>query len=510
MKKLLAIITLVAMLFTLAPTAFAQDAHYKFDIQAEFKMEMVQGLDYLSEMAKETGIDVNRIVNELLKAKYTMAVKGDVSDDFLTGCIYAESYANTPITFSEDLKISIDSKFRVWADYDFSSVEAFKCKIVVVNPLNGKYTYVDLNSEELNANEEFVIYRDEFVNTLQKLEIRKGTSEISSIVKSVCEGKAKIEKAQDGYTMSFNNNSLVEAGFELFEKIMATDYVKGLFELAEEEMPQLNSEELDEIESLVKSLNIFAEDAYTLKVKCDAFGKVSEIEESSHIQCNLYSVAEAMGADMELEPEYITKENTNLDIKLISTTKFNNTPGLVEMPVLNEENSIDYIDEFFEAYVLPDETYTYSPQRFSNSIVGANVDSEIYVGAEFFIDDSRYDSDNLTGSVEIDENKNVTMIISNDYMAPVKIEGVIGKDTYKINGVEEKGVAFVMQNLQRLYETEAREMVCVNVTVLNKVLECALRSTTTTYADYSGVNYEKPVISVALTRPNKGYVAALD
>ncbi len=174
MKRLIALICALAMVFSFALGAEASeldflDKEYKsYEASMELSFKLNKPLSFIGDIAKqeEMPYDLQRLVESLLNAKYTVNMTGEMLDDSLKGRVYMEIAADQPIEFSDDLKIGVGVKTRMWMDYDFSSAENMVYKTIITNPLDGKYYVFDLMTAEDIAEQ-----KQAFADTVKALDM---------------------------------------------------------------------------------------------------------------------------------------------------------------------------------------------------------------------------------------------------------------------------------------------------------------------------------------------------
>lgn len=526
MKKLVAIICVVTMIFSLSVTAFASDwdvllqqRYTSYDATTTFSFELNKPLEFLSCLNEEAGFDVKYMIEELFKAKYTAKVQAEMREDALAAKIAMAINADVPIKLSEDLKFGADVTFYVWMEYDFTNAEDAKYSIIVKNPLNGEYLVMDyfkLMGQIGNAD-----IKSELTEALNKINLEEGIKEIAGISQAAYKKNAALKKVGRNYTVTFTNDGLVDMIFDIVNGYLKSDYVKS----AGVDYSSIGMGDIDmaTVQALVKGLGIFGEnDAYVMKFETNYSGKITQIEDAMHIDFNVCELAAALGAS-EYDVYPLTKENSDVDITIKSKTVYEkiNAKNVVDMPVITDENSIDLYEMLYETYIFAEPEYDYEfdgeyeqyqPEEFYNYAYGV-FERGMYVSVEDFLESAGYDGDNIKieqSTVIKGDRELIRLVISSDYMEPVVVEGSAEGFSYFYNGEEVRGGAAFAYIQEYDWETyESTPILCVNVNVLQEALDCRVESVTIYYIDYfTGNTLTTPECQFWFYRKNPMYVPA--
>lgn len=522
MKRIIAVICAMAMLFSFACTAqadewgFLNQQYISYDATVEFYAELNKPLECLAALNEDAGMDVQYMVEELCNAKFTAHVQAEIAQNAQAAKLYMGINSNVPVNISEDLKFGTDVTLHVWMEYNFTDAENAKYIIIIKNPLNGEYMYLDLLDEAVVGSDAEEI-KNMMISTYDALNVEASVAEITELVKNLYTGNATIGKTDDGYAqISFTNDALVDFGFELVLGMLDTDYMKNAMELSGMDMSdfEVDPAECEQAKAFVKGLGLFADnDAYTMKFKTNDKGQMTEAEERVHIQFNMYELALAMGEDAEyLYP--LTKENSDLDVTLVSKAVYSkiNEENVVAMPSLTDENSVSLMDALgynepeFD-YVVP-EYEIYQSEYFWDDAKGMMDRGGMYANAEDFIENCYWDEDNLTGEVALGENGDVTMILTSDNFGTVTVKGNLDADEYMLNDI--KLWARKPFKVQTEYDWEGYEgveTVYVNMDVLHYILGAKVQSIQTYILDEDMKELTSPEYYFEIVRPNPAYVA---
>ncbi len=517
MKKILAIICTVAMLLSLATTAFASDwdvvlsqEYTSYDATVEFSVALNKPLEFLAYVNEDAGFDVKYLVEELTKAKYNARVQAEVNQEAPSARMAMAINANVPVNISEDLKFGADMTLYMWIEYDFSSIENAKYNIIVKNPVNGQLLTMDYFAMMEMSGEDT---KSRIVEMVKSLDMKEGVEEITALLKSVYEKNAKLEIGEDGYTMTFTNNGLIDTAFDLITGYMNTDYLKSTG--VDMSVPDMGGVDMATIQAMVRGLGIFGEnDAMVIKAKTDAKGILKETEESVHIDFNIVELVEALGADSSMMFP-LTKENSDIDVTMNAKVVYEkvNEKNIVEMPVLTEENSMSLMEalgysDYEEDYIVP-EYEVYQSEYFWDYTQGLMDRGGMYAEMNGFLGSCIWDSDNLTGEVLLGENGDVTMTLTSDNFGTVTVKGNVNSDEYMLNSTKLWArKPFKVVTVYDWDEYEGMEVVYVNMDVLHYILGAKVQSMQTYLLDEDMNALTSPEYYFDIVRPNPAYVPA--
>ncbi|MGM9551141.1 MAG: hypothetical protein ACI3XA_02685 [Clostridia bacterium] len=534
MKKLTAIICTIAMLLSVATTAYGAGADIffqvanEYDATVEYRMELNKPLDILNYITEElfsdddlNKIDVKYLIESILKGKVTVDIKAKTNpENYKKASCEMKINFNVPVNVSEDIKTATDLTAYLWMDLDLTSEENAKYLIVFKNPLNGKYLYLDMFEEAVFGEETVKELKKSMIDASNQVDANKSVTDMTNLVKSAYTENATIIEKDRTITMSFTNDGFVEFIFDFIEGMINLDELKQAFETSG---IAIDNSQFAMLKPMIKGLGIFADkDAVVVAYTTDVLGKPKEIEEKIHLDFNIVELCETLGlTEADLYP--ITKDKANVDVTFCAKSIYNkfNENVTVTMPVLTEENSVSLAEVIYN-YFNDDYDYDYEDYQWEEfyNYAGGVVKGDMYVSVEDFLESAEYDSDNLKiqyNTVTKEDGKEVIqMIISNDYMEPVTVEGTTNDNSYTIDGVTfNDGVAFIYnkdnketETYEGIYATEEVDVLCVNVNILKNVLKCELESMTVYFIDYeTGETMEVPGYEFWFNRPNMGYTA---
>lgn len=529
MKKIIATICAFVMLLSFATTAFASDwdvldnRYTSYDATVEFSLALNKPLEFLSVLNETAGLDVKYLVEELTKAKFTAKIQAEVSEDARKAKMAMAINSNVPLNLSEDLKFGADVTLHVWVDFDFTNFEEtgrFKYDIIIKNPLDGSYIYIDYfklfdDSIESVTDPESL---EAMAELFSKIEFEAGVQELVALTKAVYEKNATLTKVGNEYTITFTNNGLVDMGFELMAGYFDTEYAKSLG--VDASMLELEEADINAAQDMVKGLGIFGEnDAFVMKIKTNAAGQMIEAEESVHFDFNICEVAAALEVN-EADMYPLTKENSDIDITLKTKTVYEkiNEKNVVQMPALTAENSINLMDMLTlsiapepglgnDYYYDEDFYFEYQSEAFWDYARGAMDRGGMYVDIEQFLDSAQWDDDNLTGMAMLGEDGTVAMTLTSDNFGTVTVTGNINSDEYMLNSTKlwaRKPFKIVDEYDWDTYT--GNKKLYVNMDVLNYILAAKVQSITTYITDDYGVELTNPEYYFDIVRPNPAYV----
>ncbi len=506
MKRLIAIVCALAMVFSFALGAEASeldflDKEYKsYEATMEMSFKLNKPLTFIGDAVKqeEIPVDLQRLVESMLNAKYTVNMAGEISDDYLKGKVYMEIAADQPIEFSDDLKIGVGVKTRMWIDYDFSSVDNMVYKMIITNPLDGKYYVIDfMTAEDIEE------VKQEIVDTLKALDMKAGVKEMAALGKSVLEGNAKITKTGNTVTVTVAGDAVGEYICDMITGLMNSEY----FKKASGDTAEIGALDMAVMRETINAIDIFGDEAIVCTYTLDNNGFISATTENVHFDFNIYDLVKKF-ADPDEDISPITKENSDVDL-MVSTkctySKINSAK--VEMPVLTEENSVvvdltqdDYYDDTYENidWDKLDEAYT-------TSVYGAemkdesNPDAGMYIPLEGFFATSMWEGDKLTGDIAIDETSGAVTVncTGRDFESKV-IKAQVGSCDYTIDGVAYKSVL-------PLKVDEETETIWFDAQILYEAFGAEVHTVELSYTKDENGQWQRKVYRIGTKRPNPKY-----
>ena len=533
MKKLLAIVCAVMMLFSFAQPAFAATKetetsldfmkmdYTSYEGTSEFYVELNKPLDFLSVLNADAGFDVQYLVESLLKTKINAKVQAETSSNNKAAKVYMALNPVIPVEFSEDLKFLADLTGKMWIEIDGTSVENAACKIVVQNPLNGEYIYVDAFDAVLTGVEDNTEMKQQIVDAMSTVDMTSYDDATADLIK-VYEKYATVEKNGEYVVLKFTNDAFVDTIFEVFEIIFSLEEMQASLEesgLSLETMG-ITKENIPAIKTMIKGMGIFSDnDAVVLKYKLDKNNYLVESEERIRVDFNIFDVAEALGAaEEDLYP--LTRDVADIDMTFITKNTFDkvNEANVVQMPNLTEENSTSLAELIYDEYELNDDYYyeddywaDYQPEKFWNFTSGKMERGGMYVDIEEFFDSAYYDEDSLTGTAVLGENGDVKIDFTSDNFGTVTVNGNIREDAYKLNDIDLWGrKPFITVSEYNWSTYAADEKIYVHIDVLNYILGAQVESMEIYLLDDIGMSLTEPEYYFDIVRPNPAYVAPTD
>lgn len=528
MKKLTAIICALAMFFTFACGAgaaeldFLDKEYQSYDATVEFSMGLNKPLDFISALAREEEIpfDLQYLTESLLKAKFTADIQAETGKDYMSARVAMAVSANVPIEFSEDFSIAVGTKLRLWMDYDFSDKDSLTCSVIFTNPIDGKYCYMDVGDILEENGEEAAEEAAAIVDMMKSLDVKSGVSEITSVVKDVIKGNAKVTAVGNERTIAFSAEAAKKYIAGVLEGVLNSEYMKRAAQAAGGDQ-LIDEEDLRELKASLDKIKIFADDAIEFKYTLDGKDFAKEAETKLHFAFNIAEICEAFEADEEdIYP--LTKENSDVDFTAAAKTVYRSVNNVkVQLPELTEENSVDLSEKF---NVRPDEEYDYHTDDYWEEYNYKTTDSffdyasdakaidvsktEFYIEVEDFFENMSCDADMLDVTVKTDD-EGVTVEYSGKDIESAVLKAKIGERTYSVNGASyEAKYPFVLlpgeyacydeDNLE--WKTESKNFVYMSLDVPEKLFGSKVRSYWADIADNGEISY-----TVTLERPNPGY-----
>ncbi len=533
MKKMLAIVCAVMMLFSFAQPAFAADEkaevsldfmkmeYTSYEGTGEFYVELNKPLEFVNILNEDAGFDVQYLIESLLKTKINAKVQAETSADNKAAKVYMSLNPVIPVELSEDLKFLADLTGKMWIEVDATSVENAACKIVVQNPLNGEYIYVDAFDALLTGNEDNTEMKQQMVDAVNTIDTANYDAASLDLIK-VYEKYATVEKNGEYVVLKFTNDAFVDVIFEVCEIVFSMEEMQASMEEAGISLETfgITEENIPAIKTMVKGMGIFADnDAVILKYKLDKNNYLVESEERIRVDFNIFDIAEAMGAtEKDLYP--LTRDKANIDMTFVTKSTFDkiNQTSIVQMPTLTEENSTSLAELLYDSYEFEDDYYyeddywaDYQPEKFWDYASGKMDRGGMYVDIEEFFDSAYYDEDSLTGVAELGENGDVKIDFTSDNFGTVTVSGNLREDAYKLNDIDLWGRKPFITVSEYNWDTyEADEKIYVHIDVLNYILGAQIESMQIYLLDDNGMSLTEPEYYFDIVRPNPAYVEPTD
>ena len=534
MKKMLAVLCAVMLLFSFAQPAFAAEAedttldflkmeYTSYEGTSEFSVELNKPLKFLSLFNEEAGFDVQYLVESLLKTKINAKVHAETNEANTAAKVYMALNPVVPVELSKDIKLLADLTGKMWVEVNATSVENAACKVVVQNPLNGQYIYVDAFDAVLTGVEDSSAMKQQLVDSMKNVNTEEYDKVKAELIK-IYEKHATVEKNGEYVVLRFTNDAFVDVIFEVSESIFAMEEIKTSMEEAGVSLEALGvtKENLPAIKAMVKGMGIFADaDAVVLKYKLDKNNFIVESEEKIRVDFNMFDIAEILGAT-EADMYPLTRDMADIDVTFVTKTTLDkvNQSNAVQMPTLTEENSISLAELVYESYefiedgnnednyYFEDEYWMeYQSEKFWDYASGKMDRGGMYVDVEEFLDSAYYDDDNLAGSVELNDDGTVIMLLESDVFDSVKVVGNINKDEYTIGSTPLRGrKPFIVVDEYNWETYSADKKVYVNIDILNYMLSAQVESMTVYLIDEDGIALTEPEYYFDIVRPNYGYV----
>lgn len=506
MKKTIAIICAIAVMLSFAVPVFAFGEKENLDFLANtctsaeqnsaVSFEVNKPLNFLSILNEEVGLDAQYLVESLLKSKINMTVKSNMSEDMKSLEAYVRINPVVPVEVSEDMKFSADINLDLWVKMDLTSEEDSCFMVIVKNPVDGNYLYMDLFDESVS---EYVGDARSELTTMLEVFNRDTVKEVNAEALELVKKYATVKNDGEYVVVSFTNDAFVEYVFDFIDKFYFNDNSPVKNENVSEALKELGvtKEVLTQAEFMVKGLGILADnDAMVSKYKLDKDGNIKDGETKIRFDFNLFDVLTCCGlSEADIYP--LTRDISDIDLTIVGKTEYTNLNNTtVTMPVLTEENSKNIFEDEYSDY-YPDSDYEiYQPKCFFNYVNGMIKENDVYVNMSDFSDTVIWDEDNLGCTVLLNQTSgDVILTFKSDNFDTVKITGNVNSDTYYLNGVAIAGNK-PFENVDGVLFAKSD--------VLNCVLGAEISGVTVSYYNW----YEKldtPEFEIELIRPNPGY-----
>lgn len=342
---------------------------------AEMTMTMTMSLDSISDELREAVMDIAEDIKP--EIKYDIDAVYDMSED------------GKVMKMAMDMTMSIPGEENItvseYIDMDISDEENMKYTVITKTPEDDKYYYMDYSSMTgdissvlgMAGSDEMKEFAEKLAETVpqKEPEYKDGVYSLTYSQQELLDMlKATMLAGEDIYLPMFAQ--LMPAAAELpAEGIIAgadeptAAYVTGddAVAVGADEPTNvyvsggLDAEtyraETEKWYGILSGVKLFAEDAVTLDVTLDENDVIKSMDMGMYIETNLYDtvtkIAEAIGTpeeDLAEFSEYVTPENSDIKASLVMSCEYSNVNGdvKVDIPELNEENSVDMLSQVTE------------------------------------------------------------------------------------------------------------------------------------------------------------------
>lgn len=351
MKKVFALF--VAVTVFLGSTAFADCFDFMkvmyTSFEAEFEMSLdvddnlealnaIPGMDYLRKF-----VDVEGLARGLSESEYTGNVKFSANDKFTKMQASFEMFSKVPIKINKNLKVTTESVYGIWIDYDITDESEPKIDYIYASPVFDKYLYIDMVSLYEDEGKDI----SELITFLKSITGEEGRKELTDKVVEVFKNNSNAEEKGQKVTITLTSDQLKEFILQVFD--IAKEMAQNLYEEDEFEMNSAE-EAFSDFSEAFEKMQLFADDAVVIEVTVNPSGMIRSEHEKINFEIDLESVFEAFGGTLVTENPGVIKYSLSESFKYSNV----NQRVDVKLPVLTDSNSIDF-DEFKNSSVyMPD------------------------------------------------------------------------------------------------------------------------------------------------------------
>lgn len=350
MKKILAVVLAVLMLAQTSVFAselpfidkdyftYEETVTYSAKLNQPFKLKLNE--DGISDSVGSF-VDVEGLFTSLFDSTSTLVGKADISPDYKSGKIYGGGVSIVPVKVNKNLKITADANTEAWIEYDFSDISKPVFKMIQNNPMFDKYVVYDVDAllSSVGGAE-----KDVFYAVMSKILSKDVIEQCKTAYADLLVKYGDIKKDGKGYTITIDDFGFKSILEECVANIsnFAEDFVVSGNYATKEEFDEAYNEVIPyvfEVLDALKTVKIIGDKGIVMKVECDNKGYIKNSDISANICVNVLEIAQNMGADISaynVEDGILDLTlNMNTEVKKLSNVK-------VDMPVINEENSIDF------------------------------------------------------------------------------------------------------------------------------------------------------------------------
>ena len=224
------------------------DVAVTFSIDSQIDQTSLEILDemfYSDSYFSDSGMSIKSLINGLADSSIKFSMKYNTGEK--TGSLYISSDIAALLAFSNNLDITANIRSSYWIDYNFTSIENFKCEIISYTPANTKYVLMDL-SKMLDEREKKELLDTSSNGTIQILSIQEQSKNLLKENSSVTideKNHAKIVLSEDqlenyiiGLLKIFSNEMINEegsmhTGIQPIEDTLDLSFIKPIEEFFE-------------------------------------------------------------------------------------------------------------------------------------------------------------------------------------------------------------------------------------------------------------------------------------
>lgn len=319
--------------------------------------------DYYSTYPGEDMADYRLIAESLFDSTADITIKAESSEDYKKTDMELWASFTVPAMVNDNLRVTADTSFGIWAAVDFTSPENFKYELTMKTPFSRKYIFADIAEAMKEADAEL---GGELLNSENLDKINENSK---ALLSECLREHASIKKNGQKYTVAFDNDGFT--GF--FE-----DYLKGVFKLtselageeAEEYFDSLTAD-LGEMTEALENIKFLGKDGLSIELE-KKNGDISKMTVLCDIDINIPEISDALGL-------YISEEMTDAEIAFSAELSCEYSlldKTSVEFPEINEDNC-HYINDdrgFDYDYDFDFDDFGNSVYYFENTVNGYAAD----------------------------------------------------------------------------------------------------------------------------------------
>lgn len=343
MKRIFAFALIFIMVFTV--NAFADDYdllsenYTSYEANTSITVDLGNSAQLLSSVARSFGngmIDYDLLFSTLNKLECSGKVKLDANDDYSKMSVMYEIKTTVPFQANRNLKITSEVMYSMWMNWDITNPAEPKLEYIYSVPFQNKYFVADyFNMPGMSENDKADLvsvmkrtFNKKYIETVSK-EMVKSYRDNSKLV--VRGNKSIITFGRQGM------NSVVADAVDIIAKSMGDN--SEYAELAESAavMPFPTAEQTADF---LNKYNVFADEAMVMEITKTSGGALS----AANIKVNFEFDIAKYAADNNIELAAGTPNVLNLGVSAYTEYSNLNKKVDIEMPEINDENSVKPFD----------------------------------------------------------------------------------------------------------------------------------------------------------------------
>lgn len=356
MKKSALLITILIILSSIS--AYAQNYTKLFGYTEVLPQRGSASLDISFENMKEfefltalkgtfEPFDIKSIAESILDSKIHIDISYRTQQNNKIAKIYAKAYADAPLLLSNDLKITANAVFHIWADYNFTSENSPYYRILIKSPIDGKFYML-----ESTAADSIKIYPSE-----------KRNQKLKYAFENALRGNSGLIENDGEYTLTLNDSELKNTLKTLTSQHYNTLFL--FFNGKNSDRSNYNGymQEIKKALDRLETIQILGNRGIKLGFKFSKNSMLEKLSAELDIDTNIFklyyaSTGKAMPADPNAAKPVINAYNSDISLKIKADAVFKTNYINFKTPSPSSEEIVDlYRDKEYSLTYTTNDVY---------------------------------------------------------------------------------------------------------------------------------------------------------